>query len=256
MNVEIAYLPRELAPIDLRDRIAVVFDVLRATTTMITALANTAVSVCAFGTLEEAAAAHTAFADAPKLLAGERRMLRPDGFDLGNSPEAFTCGRVGGRVIFMATTNGTVAVRACATAARTFVGSLCNGSAIAGHLAGLGRDVVLVCAGTDGVAGIDDIAGAATVAALLRRQRGDVTLSPRLEADIDRASATTRDEWALRQLLHASAGGRNLHGAGLSKDVDFAARVDRFPIVAEVTHAARYAVVRAVNVPTVLNPVA
>lgn len=243
MHVEIVYLPAELVSIDLSSRVAVVFDVLRATTTMTTALANGAAEIRAFGTLDEAAAAHAAY-DGSKLLAGERACLRPDGFDLGNSPGDFTAERVAGRTIFMATTNGTCAVRACATARQTFVASLFNASAMADRLAAIGDDVVLVCAGVDGAPGGEDIDGAATVADLLQQRRADVALSGRLTNDVATHSWRLFTPADGLERLRVAPGGVNLARAGLQADIEFVAELDRFAIVAAAEHLAGFGKIR------------
>ena len=244
MKVQIAYLPAELASIDLAGRVAVAFDVVRATTTMIAALANGVREIRAFASLQEASTAHALFGDGPKLLAGERQALRPEGFDLGNSPGEFTRERVEGRTLFFATTNGTRAVRACATARQTFVASLCDASAMAERLAVIGADVVLVCAGVDGSPGGEDIDGAATVADVLQRRRNDVILSDRLASDVSTHSWVGLSLEAGSKRLKASPGGQNLARAGLLRDLEFVAVVDQFTMVGAVEHRSDCAIVR------------
>jgi 2-phosphosulfolactate phosphatase len=239
MRIDFVDLPSRLNGIDLSRSTAVVFDVLRATTTMITALANGATEIRAFGILDEARAAHAAF-DGPKLLAGELRTVRPEGFDLGNRPPEFTRERVAGRTIFMATTNGTKAVRACASARRTFVATLANASAIARVLADVGDDVMLVGSGVDGAPGGEDLDGVATVADAITRLRTGVRLTPDLNALIASCSWLSNDFDRVAR-LRASPGGENIIKVGLDEDIAFAAQLDRFDLVAEVAHGAEYA---------------
>jgi 2-phosphosulfolactate phosphatase len=103
--------------------------------------------------LDAARAARTGQAGA--LLAGEASCLKPEDFDLGNSPREFTGERVKDRAILLATTNGTLAASRAAGggAEKIFAGSLLNASATAGALlAELDRvpHTLLVCAGTNG----------------------------------------------------------------------------------------------------------
>src|ERR1700722_18389779 len=95
----------------LQERTVVVFDVLRATTSMTAALAAGVKEIRCFGDLESAVSAAKASEDKP-LLCGERHAVKPPGFDLGNSPGAFQPDLHRGRTIFMSTTNGTRAILA------------------------------------------------------------------------------------------------------------------------------------------------
>lgn len=240
MYVQLVLHPSRLTSCELRNCSVVVFDVIRATTTIVTALANGAAEVRAFMELDDARAAHAAF-DGLKLLAGERGCLPPAGFDLGNSPSGFAAHRVGGRTIFLSTTNGTRAVRACEQARHTLVASLCNATATAQRLIELDTDVVLACAGVDGAPGGEDIDGAATVADVMRRRASTVDLSDDLAAAVEERSVLSLPQVEIRRRLHATPGAQNLSKAGLVRDIDACAALDLFQTVATVMHQASYA---------------
>src|SRR5262249_9659060 len=144
--LEIAYTPeqiRELLQRDLSGHTAVVIDVLRATSTEITALANGAEAIFPAATVEEARALKE---KTPSLLlAGERHGLPPEGFDLGNSPREFTAEKVKGRKIVHTTTNGTLAWLACRNAAETLGAAFLNLNAVTERLRRKGGPVLLVC---------------------------------------------------------------------------------------------------------------
>ena len=129
MKIDVVLLPRDLRPADLAGRSVVVFDVLRATTSMTAALAAGVSEIRVFGDLTAAKEAAGSFAG-PRLLCGEDRCLPPPGFDLGNSPGAFNRAHAG-RPAFMSTTNGTRAILAARGAASIFVGALVNAGAVA-----------------------------------------------------------------------------------------------------------------------------
>ncbi len=169
MELEVLFGPAEFADLpaqDLRGVGCVVFDVLRATSTMVTALGNGAREVRPVATIEEALAERGR--DHGVLLAGERGGLRigPDqacgvGFDLGNSPREFTAERVAGRTVVMTTTNGTRALRACAGAHWVIAGAFLNLAPVVARLrsCGLGR-VVLVGSGTGEEPALEDVLAA------------------------------------------------------------------------------------------------
>lgn len=164
-EIEVLFSPAEFRALtarDLSDTTCVVFDVLRATSTMVTALAHGAVGIQPVAEISEALACRQ---QAPEvLLAGERGGLRIGAaltggveFDLGNSPREFSAQRVAGRLIVMTTTNGTRAWRACGHAAEVLIGSFLNLRVTAHHLtAGRRERICLVCAGTGETAALED----------------------------------------------------------------------------------------------------
>jgi 2-phosphosulfolactate phosphatase len=168
-RLEVLFAPAEFAMLKERDlsrTVCVVFDVLRATSTMVTALANGAKAILPVADIQAALAVRARCPEV--LLAGEREGLRIDAaqtggteFDLGNSPREFTREAVSGKTIVMTTTNGTRALRACATAQRVLLGSFLNLGAVG---AWLGRqpsaELLLVCGGTLEQAAYEDALGA------------------------------------------------------------------------------------------------
>jgi 2-phosphosulfolactate phosphatase len=146
-----------------------VFDILRATTSMITALASGAKEIIPVADIAEALALRK---ERPEVvLAGERDGVRIRAkltgsidFDLGNSPREFTPGAVAGKTIVMTTTNGTRALRACAGAQVTLVASFLNLRATTQWLReNLPSSLLLVCSGTYEEAALEDILAAGAV---------------------------------------------------------------------------------------------
>src|SRR4051812_26024210 len=107
MKAQVVMLPRDLKPEHLDDRAVVVLDVLRATTSMITALNAGAKEIRVFETLDDARTAAACGVADQQILCGEERCKKPPNFGLGNSPADFTEQMVFGRTLFMSTTNGT-----------------------------------------------------------------------------------------------------------------------------------------------------
>src|SRR5207253_57583 len=140
--LEVLFTAAEYAALstsDLSETACVVFDIFRATSTIVTALAHGAEAVIPVAEIPEALALREQNPDI--VLAGERDGLRISAeltggidFDLGNSPREFTPGRVRGRRIALSTTNGSRALRACAGAKAVLVGSFLNLNATAAFL--------------------------------------------------------------------------------------------------------------------------
>ena len=230
MRVEIVLSPAEIALMpqqDLTAAVCVVFDVLRATSTMLTALARGARRIYPVRTVEEARELRLRLPDA--LLGGERHGLRLEGFDLGNSPLEYTAERVAGRDIVMTTTNGTVALQACAGAATVHAGAFLNLEALAAAL-GSPRSVpevlYLVCAGSGPQFALED--GLAAAALLSRLRTGPpASDAVRLLEALHRA-----DGHEPQRILQASSNGRRLAEIGLGRDVEYCAQVSGCNVLA------------------------
>ncbi len=180
-SLRLLFSPAEYESVDpanLQGTTCVVFDVLRATSTMLEALGNGAAAIRPAREIAGALALKQRHPDA--LLAGERDGLRIRApltggvdFDLGNSPREFTRDRVAGRDIIMTTTNGTRALEACRGAEAVHIASFGNLSALARHLvaSGTGR-LWLVCAGTLENASFEDALGAGALVDRLLQETG------------------------------------------------------------------------------------
>lgn len=229
MEIDVVLTPAEIALLPARDLSAttcIIFDVLRATSSMITALAHGAAEIHAVCTIEEALALRARLPAA--VLGGERHGERIAGFDLGNSPGEYIA--LEGRAIITTTTNGTVALRACEQAERVLVGALLNLDALAKALraCAAGR-VLLVCAGTFETFALEDAYAAGRLIAMLGADAlSDSALAARHVAEIypDALAA-----------LRAARNGRALAAAGRAVDVEWCAQVSRYKVVAQMKAA-------------------
>jgi 2-phosphosulfolactate phosphatase len=166
MRVHVAFTPAET----VRAPVAVVVDVLRATSTIVQALASGYRRVLCCAEIDEARELRERLGEG--VLAGERLAQAIPGFDLGNSPAEFVEPR--GETVILTTTNGTRAIVAAAAGAETvLVGSLLNLAAVADAVREAGADVEVVCAGVDGRFTLDDAYCAGRIAALLGGEQSD-----------------------------------------------------------------------------------
>jgi 2-phosphosulfolactate phosphatase len=238
-DLEVLFTPAEFAAAEGRDiseAVCVVFDVLRATSSMLTGLANGASKIFPAREISDALDLRRAHPGA--LLAGERegvRILRAQtgsvDFDLGNSPREFTRERVAGREIIMTTTNGTRALRACRGARRVLAGGFLNLRALANAVQNDMR-LLVVCAGTFEEAAYEDAVAAGALCDLVWKQFEGRTISDSaqiarqigLEAKTDIDSSMKRSRNARRLLANPE----------LREDVAFCLRRDALDILAEL----------------------
>jgi 2-phosphosulfolactate phosphatase len=242
MIVDVVFLPGDLRAEHLSGRAVAVFDVLRATTTMAAALAAGVAAIGVYGDVPAVRAAARAVAEVPSvglmaapvgpLLCGEERCLRPDGFDLGNSPGAFGGVAHAGRTVLMSTTNGTKAILASRGAAVRVAAAVVNASAVARVLLDARLDVTLLCAGTGGQIAMEDVLGCGAVIESLRSAGGDVSLARDTARLAHRLFADNRHR--LAEVMADAEGGRNVTAAGLAEDIAFAARLDALDVVGVV----------------------
>lgn len=149
----------------LMDRTVIVVDVLRATSCIIWACRNGANRIIPVSDAGEGASIATRLGDC--IMAGERGGVKLPGFDLGNSPLEFDQQAVKDRNVIINTTNGTGAIKAADGAAHVLIGAMINHTAVARMAAQLGRDVIILCAGTEGEFSADDICAAGAIATSL-----------------------------------------------------------------------------------------
>jgi phosphosulfolactate phosphohydrolase-like enzyme len=239
ITLEAHFTPADFAALSQRDLSAatcVVFDIFRATSSMITALANGASEIIPVAEISEALAIRKENPNV--LLAGERDGLRIRAnltggidFDLGNSPREFTREKVAGKTIAITTTNGTRALRACAHAKTVLVGSFLNLRATADFiLRSRPETLLLVCSGTFEQSAFEDVLGAGALGDLVWNEFGSGAISD--------SALMARQLFQLAQsnLLEAAAQSRNgkrlLSRSELKDDVMFCLQRDVFDFVA------------------------
>lgn len=222
MRVEVALTATVVGPSRPGPRaVAVVIDVLRATTSLTVALAAGATRVMAVATPADGWRMREGVPEA--LLCGEREGLRIPGFDLGNSPYEYAAERVAGRPLIFASTNGSIALLAAAAAKGRWLATFVNLAAVVEALAGE-EHVFVIAAGKLGRFALED---AACAGLLCRRlaERG-ATLhggAARMAAALAPGSAAE-----VRALVQGSPHGRYLRSLGpdYARDVEFCSGLD------------------------------
>lgn len=227
MHIDVAETAEAAATVELRGRTALVVDVLRASTTIIAALAAGCAAVVP---VRDAAEARRRAARAPAgaLVAGERRGEPLPGADLGNSPLEFVAPRVQGRVIFLTTSNGTRALLAARRADRVGVAALVNARAAVAWAAAAGRDVALLCAGERGAPALEDTVCAGLLVEGLLAVASGARIAPGAEAARRAAQAYGRN---VARLGQDAPWARALAGRGRARDVTACLALDTTTLV-------------------------
>jgi 2-phosphosulfolactate phosphatase len=256
MRIACCFLPKVLDEVAVVGKTCVVFDVLRASTT-ITALGNGCRRIIPVATPAEAHEMKRAIAggepgwsaDREVLLAGEREGRTIPGFDLGNSPAEFSAGRIGGKTVIMCTTNGTAAILAARAAALVLIGGFINLSAVARAVRTSVRhdlraeNLVLICAGKEGGESLEDAVACGALIDLLGETRSSIGASS-ARHDLRSAQDMELDDGALIALgafrasrddilgvLEKGNHGRYLASIGFGSDLALCARRDTSAVV-------------------------
>ncbi len=212
---------------------AIAIDVLRATTTIATALHAGAEGIQAFSDLDELMATSEQWPAEKRIRAGERGGKQIEGYDLGNSPLLCTPERVGGKRIFLSTTNGTRALAKVRPAPMLLTAALINRASIVDYLLKHQPETVwMVSSGWEGTYSLEDtVCGGAVLHGVM-----EATGKPLLDLiDNDEAFAAVAlfENWQDRMLdlmHHASHGQRLLKLKG-DRDIEYCTQLDTLNIV-------------------------
>ncbi len=220
--------------------VAVVIDVIRASTTIITALANAATGVFPVESVEMAKQKAASLGPAT-LLGGERGGIRIAGFDLGNSPRDYTTQRIGGQQVVFTTTNGTAAIAACREATVVMIGSLVNRTAVARAARAAAAEhqaaVHLVCAGVEGHVADEDLLGAGGILAAAMELFPADTFDQAAQAACARFQKACQPHTKrpvsemLANALAETEGGRRIAALGMQDDLAVVAGLDSLTTV-------------------------
>jgi 2-phosphosulfolactate phosphatase len=212
MRVDVAFTPAEAESAPL----AIVVDVLRATSTIAQALASGYERVYCAAEVDEALALREQLGEG--LLGGERNAVQIEGFDVGASPREFLDEPRSSTVIF-STTNGTRTIlQAAARSREVLLGSLLNLDAVVGAARERGEDVLIVCAGFQGTFALDDAYCAGRIVQLLGGE----------PADAAKAADAIARAWPD---AHEGLLARTYGPPGLEKDIAFCAQVSVLDVV-------------------------
>lgn len=235
-EIHVHLLPDHFAPDQLQGGTAVIVDILRASTTILSALNNGASSVRPCLSVEDATTQKDN--DPTVLLGGERGGQKIDGFDLSNSPADYDRLTVEGRTIAFTTTNGTRALLHSIEADQILIGAFVNVDRLATALQAQSRPLHIVCAGTNGeVTGEDALFAGCLIDRLLDMTTASVEITDTARM----ALGSWRHETASRPLaavLKETRGGKNLVALSYDRDIALAAEQNSQPILARYDQAA------------------
>lgn len=227
MKIEVFFSPSGVDELGMRGRNVVVIDVLRASTTICTALRNGAREVIPVPDIENATKISANLSSDSRLLGGERQGKRIDGFDMGNSPLEYTPEKVRGKTIIFTTTNGAGAIYRCRYASIALIGTFVNVSSIVKAIKNIGGTWTILCSGRQGAFSAEDATCAGMIISNVQQS---------VEVETGDAGLTSvilykNFKKSILNMLKKAEHGKYLASIGFSEDLKFCAAVDRVPVV-------------------------
>ncbi len=221
-TIDVCLTPELLSQHDLSNQTVVVVDILRATSSMVTAFAHGVERIRPVAHPEACRSWRTQ----GYLIAGERDGEKIADFDLGNSPLEYQRDRVRSQSLAMTTTNGTLAIAKSREARRLIIGSFLNLKAVADFLTAQEASVVVVCAGWKGHVNLEDTLFAGALADQLqsRFQMGS-------DAALMASVAYRAAQPDLLHFLSQSSHVRRLQQLGRQEDIKFCLRQSLYEVI-------------------------
>lgn len=232
MRIELHLTPHQTDELALREQSVVVIDVLRASTSIITALANGAREVIPVATVEAAMKISGNLAGDVILLAGEQNGKMIDGFHLGNSPAEYAEERVKGKSLIFRSTNGSQAMVKARYARELYICGFVNISSVAEALRAEPRDFTVVCAGNNGMLSMEDtVCAGMLIEKVLAGTEADAALSDSVQVARVLFKAYGKK---LLKMFSESEHGKYLTEIGFRLDLKTCAGVDTMPVLPQL----------------------
>ena len=235
MRIDLAFATGERDPAEFDGKTVVVIDVLRASSTILTALANGCPEVIPVAEPKEAFALAEKYGRDQVLLGGEREARKIRGFDLGNSPDEYGKEVVAGKKLIFTTTNGAKAFLEAAGAAEILVGAFLNISRVCSYLKKEEREIFLFCAGRKGRLALEDL--------FCADDHDNLIFAAKDESVVELTDPARAGMLAYRQIagmgpvvvaLTQTDHGRYLASLGMASDLRYCGQVDLLPVLARL----------------------
>jgi len=228
MKLDVLFSPVQADELFFTGKTTVVIDVLRASSTIITALTNGAKEVVPVGTVEFAVKVSGGIFGGQTLLGGERNTKKIEGFALGNSPSEYTEEIVSGKSIVFYSTNGSRAIVKAKYSANLFICSFNNLKALAKHLKKLNEDVIILCSGNNNFFNLEDSVCAGM---LISELIGESKKNELADASISAMTLFKSFGKNIFKMLAETDHGRLLINNGFEEDLKACAELDNSGVI-------------------------
>jgi 2-phosphosulfolactate phosphatase len=223
-KIEVCYTPESFQHFETGKSIAVVVDIFRATSSIVTAFMNGVNKIIPVGTLEEA----KKYKKKGYVVAAERDGVIREFADFGNSPENFTPEAIEGKEVAYSTTNGTRVYKIAAACPKVVTGAFLNISALSNWLVKQQMDVIILCAGWKNKFNLEDAVFAGALTEKLLKNNFFYTICDSALSSVDIWNAAKKD---LVNYFEKSANRNRLHRLGLDGCIPYCCTMDQTNII-------------------------
>jgi 2-phosphosulfolactate phosphatase len=228
MRVNVLFSPVIADELYFTGKTVVVIDVLRASTTIVTALQNGAREIVPVATVEFGVKISGGMFGGQTLLGGERNTKKVEGFALGNSPLEYTPEIVSGKTIILYTTNGSKAIVKAKFSENLYICSYLNLGAVAEQLIRTGKDVEILCAGKSNTFSLEDSVCAGRLIRRVMEKNNEIALTDTARVTMSLDDSFGKDPF---EMLKETEHGKLLLQNGFEDDLKYAAGVDTSNVI-------------------------
>ena len=204
----------------IEDKIVVIIDILRASSTITTIIDNDAKALMAVKDELNA----RKYINNNYLVGGERNGETIPGFNFGNSPFDYKKEHVRDKTVVLTTTNGTKCIEMSSNANEVIIGSFLNLTAVVRYLNEKKKDIVLFCAGWKDKVNLEDSLYAGAVALKMPKFNKD-------DSTLLCMKAYEASKENLFETLQDSNHFKRLKNKGVIKDIQYCCKIDTTDVV-------------------------
>lgn len=228
MKINVIISPPNVDELYFTGKTTVIIDVLRATTTITTALINGAKEIVPVSSVEFAMKASGSMFGGQTLLGGERNTKKIDGFNLGNSPFEYKSETISGKSIILFTSNGSKAIVKSKFSEHSIICSFHNLSAVAKYLVELNKNVEILCSGRNGVFSLEDTICAGKLVTEIASLKEGIELTDSSLAALTLAKSLGKN---LKKMLMESEHGKILVENGFEEDIKYCSKLNSTDVI-------------------------
>jgi 2-phosphosulfolactate phosphatase len=228
MKVNVLLTPELSDELFFKGKISIVIDVLRASNTIINALANGAKEIIPVASVDTGVKMSKGLHKDTTILGGERNTKKIDGFHLGNSPQEYSPEKIKSKSVIFFTTNGTKSILKARFSELVLICSFSNAEAVVNRLLSLNKDIEIICAGNAGTFSMEDVVCAGMIANELNEKSPDSQLSDSAKAALLLYYSVNGN---ILKMLQETEHGNILKMHGFEEDINFCSRVNTTDII-------------------------
>ncbi|GMU87134.1 MAG: putative 2-phosphosulfolactate phosphatase [Ignavibacteriales bacterium] len=222
-RINVLFSPVGVDELYFSSKTAAVIDVLRASSTIVTAVMNGAKEIIPVGSIEFAVKVSGGMFGGQTLLCGEKNTKKVDGFNLGNSPAEFTSEVIGGKTVVLYTTNGTKAIVKAKFSSNLFITAFLNVKASAKKLIETGGDIEIICSGRNNEFSLEDTVCAGKLVSQILKLKNTFQLTDSAAAALSLFEMKKKD---ISGVMRNTEHGQILIENGFEADIEYCAQVD------------------------------